>query len=240
LSSTSEQALTERFQSGDWEALGELYRRYFGDLIRYARSLVRDPHEAQDLCNEAFLRAWRYAERYDCRRGTFRAWLFCLAHNMIIERVRTRQRAVLQPAESIEELADSRQALVEAELPMLEWISDRDLLMLIDRLSPDQREALVLRYQLGLDTREIAQVMGRSERAINDLDFRAKRFLAERLQRLGRDIKSFRREWTRVKVRRAPVTRARKFVLAAPAIQAPALQRLPATRVASFGTGRRW
>jgi RNA polymerase sigma-70 factor (ECF subfamily) len=227
--------LIARVKEGDQEALGQLYERHFEDVVRYARSILRDTDDAYDACSEVFVTVMRKAGQYDTGATTpLRAWLFAIARNVTIDlaRSRTRNRAKPWDPNELTEMCEHSEAgiaqdqpVVEHDFELLQWISDRDLAMLIGRLPIAQREALILRYHLGLNTKEIAHVMGRTPRAINDLDFRAKGFLEKRLRNLGREPQSFRREWTRRRLRRAPVLSARRFALVAPTLGVSAVLR---------------
>jgi DNA-directed RNA polymerase specialized sigma24 family protein len=96
----------------------------------------------------------------------------------------------------------------------LGWITDRELLMFVERLTLPQRQVLLLRYMLDLSTREIGEILGRSTDDVRMLDSRARRFLEERLAALGRapSGKRSRMQWRR-QVRLAPVIRQRRFAL---------------------------
>jgi RNA polymerase sigma-70 factor (ECF subfamily) len=225
--------LIARVQVGDREAVALLYRRYFNDVSRYVRSIVRDSARTHDVCQEVFVTVMRKAHRYEPHAETpLLGWIFTIARNLSIDAIRARNRDPSVPWDP-DELTEfgcvreessnesrfpdlvRRLAAVEHDIPALRWVSDKDLAVLIRRLPDLQRAALTLRYQHGLDTTEIAEVLGCTPRAVNDLDFRAKRFLAERLKRLGRDALSFRREWLRLRMRRDPVLAARRYALTA-------------------------
>lgn len=229
-----DEALIARIQAGDRQALEMLYRRYFDDVHAYARSIVRDSAAAAEICQDLFTAVMEKASRYEGQADTsLRRWLFTIVRNLSIDALRARGRDLSEPwnpAELTELGKDERQGspdlaqpvtAVEHDLPALRWISDKDLAVLITRLSEPQRQALTLRYRLGLKTEEIAEIMGCTPRAVNDLEFRARRFLVERLGNLGRDAVSFRREWQRMRYRRDPVLRGRRYALtASPGVQA--------------------
>jgi RNA polymerase sigma-70 factor (ECF subfamily) len=95
----------------------------------------------------------------------------------------------------------------------LGWITDRDLLLFVERLPEAQRQVLVLRYMLDLTTAEIAQVLGRTSADVRSLHHRGLTFLRARLAALGRAPEAGRGIKMRAWPRPAPVIRRRRFVL---------------------------
>jgi RNA polymerase sigma-70 factor (ECF subfamily) len=213
--------LIGRIKNADPQAATELYRRYFDDFFRYARVVLRDSAEAGDACHDAFVKIVTMASRYQPRSGVpARAWLFSVLRTATLDILRSRKKelAELQGPVDLAATQECAGRWHEDELPpgvtnALSWISDKDLAILMRRLPPAQREVLTLRYVIGLTTNEIATVIERTPRAVHTLEFRALRCLKEHLTKLGRDLASFRREWTRARTRRMPVVRARRFAL---------------------------
>jgi RNA polymerase sigma-70 factor, ECF subfamily len=178
--------LVTRLQAGDLDAFNELYLRYFDRVYGYLRVALRDPHEAEDVTQQVFINVFEALPRYERRRQPFRAWLFRIVRNRGIDALRRRQR--LEPADPVELQRRRDEAAVDEESATraLEWLSDAEILVLIERLPQAQRQVVVLRYMLDLSTVEIAQVLDRSPAAVRQLQHRALRFLEERLEALGR------------------------------------------------------
>jgi RNA polymerase sigma-70 factor (ECF subfamily) len=178
--------LVTRMQAGDLDAFNELYLRYFDRVYGYLRVALRDPHEAEDVTQTVFINVFEALPRYERRRQPFRAWLFRIVRNRGIDSLRQRQR--LEPADPVElnRRRDADMADEKATTRALEWLSDAEMLVLIERLPQGQRQVVVLRYMLDLSTVEIAQVLDRSPAAVRQLQHRALRFLEERLEALGR------------------------------------------------------
>jgi RNA polymerase sigma-70 factor (ECF subfamily) len=203
--------LVTRIQAGDRDGFAVLYMRYFDRVYAYLRLLLRDANEAEDVAQQVFLKLLSALGRYDRREQPFRAWLFVVVRNCALNHLRdTGRMTTLDPAD-----LDRRR---EAELPApdldaLEWVSDSELLLLIERLPLAQRQVLMLRYMLDLTPREIAQLTNMSPNHVSVLQYRALTFLRRRLIALGRDPRSGERIRVQRVFRKAPVLRRRRYVL---------------------------
>ncbi|MDX6672107.1 MAG: hypothetical protein QOI91_2470 [Solirubrobacteraceae bacterium] len=138
----------------DFEAL---YRASRDDVFAYVAGLLRDRPAAEDVCAQAFERAYRRRRSFDARRGEPRAWLFGIARNAALDELRRRGRvaglAVEVPdmqAVAVEDAAEGavRRGVVRAAL---------------DSLDARERDLVALKFFAGLSYREIAGVLGVSE-----------------------------------------------------------------------------
>ena len=203
--------LVARFQAGEREVFSALYMRYFDRVFSYLKTLFRDdPHEAEDLTQQVFLNVLDALPRYERRRQPFRAWLFVIVRNAGLMQLRKNHKI---------ELAEPGTAQLEgpyeedANGDALEWITDRELLMFVERLPEVQRQVLLLRFMLGLSAAEVAQVLDRSYEDVRQLQSRALRFLRARLEALGRTGTRGHHARTRRRPRQAWVLRTRRFSL---------------------------
>jgi RNA polymerase sigma-70 factor (ECF subfamily) len=206
--------LVIRFQAGEAEAFGDLYLRYFDRVYSYLRVLFRsDPHQAEDVAQQVFTKVFEALPRYERRGHPFRAWLFAIARN---EAVTQLARAGRSEATDPLEVAFRLDARGEAQPhpEALEWLTDRELMMFVERLPLAQRQVLVLRYMLDLTTREIAEILGRSLEDVRKLDSRARAFLEQRLSAIGKAPRGARERhgWRRMRSP-APVMRMRRHAL---------------------------
>jgi RNA polymerase sigma-70 factor (ECF subfamily) len=205
--------LVTRHQAGDREVFSELYMRYFDRVYSYLRLALDDEHAAEDTTQQVFLKVMEGLPRYERRRQPFRAWLFTIVRNHAIRYLEKRGRMeVVDPVELTERGVDRSEPEPAEALGALGWITDREILMLIERLPVAQRQVLMLRYMMDLTTTDIAAVLGRSNEDVRALQSRALRFLQKRLTALGRA--PHRREPTIQMTRRragAPVLRARRY-----------------------------
>ena len=163
--------------AGDVEAVGRLYDELVGPVYRYVAVRVRHREDVEDLTHLVFERIVSALPRYRHNGRPFAAWAFRIARNAVIDHQR-RQRPT-DSLSGIHEPADS--VGLEALSVLGEEI--RELRAAIRRLTPDQQEAIALRYAAGLTADEAAKVMGRRAGTVRGLTFRAiealRRHLAE-------------------------------------------------------------
>jgi RNA polymerase sigma factor (sigma-70 family) len=151
-----------------------LYKRYAGDVYRYAMAVMRNAQDAEDVTQTTFMNAYRAmqaGERPDMPKN----WLIAIAHNVCRQRFRQAQR---RPQESplFEDAAEV--AVPEHE----EGYSAEDIHRALGQLAFNQRAALVMRELEGRSYAEIAEMMDLSVSAVETLIFRARRALREQLE----------------------------------------------------------
>ena len=176
-------ALVKRTLDGDARAFTELVDRHAAACLRFAGRMLGDRSEAEDVAQETFLRAFKALEAYDDRLP-FRTWLFSILINrcrtMMSQRMR-RERRVVFDNDALE------RSSVEAPQSSLDL--REELNHAIAALSPEQREAFLLRHVEELSYEEIMSVTGAGMSA---LKMRVKR-ACERLQQLLTDEGGVRR-----------------------------------------------
>lgn len=155
-------------QQGDPEAFGALFDHYYGPVYRFVVARVGRPSDAEDLAQLVFVKALEALPRYESRGIPFGGWLFRLARNVVIDHTRTRRdHATL---DIVAERADQDDG--PDELAVLRQEMD-SVVLALRRLTPEQREAIELRFFAGLSAREAAEAMGRQEGTVRGLQFRA-------------------------------------------------------------------
>jgi RNA polymerase sigma-70 factor (ECF subfamily) len=200
--------LVARFQSGDRDAFGELYLRYFDRVYHYLRIVLRDAAQAEDSVQQVFLQALEALPRYEFRGRPFRAWLFVLVRHHALRQLSTQGR--VQPVAQL----DDRPGDAEPhDAAALHWITDHDLVLLVERLPLPQRQVLLLRFMLDLPATQVASILGYTPENVRKLQARALAFLRERLAGLGREPRSGGRVRMYRQIRPAVVTRHRRFAL---------------------------
>jgi RNA polymerase sigma-70 factor (ECF subfamily) len=161
--------LVERAQQGDRVALEELYLIHFDRIYSYLHMSVGSRHDAEDLTTQTFLKMLESIGRFRWQSVPFSAWLFRIAHNLAMDHFRSKRR--WQPEEEIPESAHGEENSAEEEA--LVALGQASLLELIQRLSPEQRQVLTLKFVFRFSNAEAAAVLGKTEGAIKSLQHRA-------------------------------------------------------------------
>jgi len=167
------------------KAFSELYRAHLRDVYSYSFYRVGNHHDAEDLTEQTFLQAYRHLERAlrESQGRPLRPWLIRIAHNLAANFYRDRAR---KPQSAIEDAGmisspHTTESLVEGR-EELKTILDR-----VQQLPDDRREALIMRFALGMDNREIARALGRTDGATKVLLHRAIRQLEGLLEDQGQN-----------------------------------------------------
>jgi RNA polymerase sigma-70 factor (ECF subfamily) len=158
----------------------DLYRTHLRDVYSYSYYRVGNHHDAEDLTEQTFLQAWRHFERAqrESNGRPLRPWLIRIAHNLAANYYRDRSR---KPQTQLDDATP-----IAAPHPTEELVEGRaevqEVLAGVANLPDDRREALIMRFALDMDNREIARALGRSEGATKVLIHRAIKQLAQNLE----------------------------------------------------------
>ncbi len=167
-------------------AFEQLYRDHLKDVYSYSYYRIGNHHDAEDLTEQTFLQAYRHfpRARQESDGRPLRPWLIRIAHNLAANYHRDRSRKPQTPLDSIEPPAarHSTEDLVEGREELRAVIEN------LQELPDDRREALVMRFALGMDNREIARAMGKSDGATKVLIHRAIKQLQELLEAEGAPV----------------------------------------------------
>jgi RNA polymerase sigma-70 factor, ECF subfamily len=172
--------LVRAAQAGDAAAFGRLYDRYFAPIYGYLAFEAGAPTEAEDLAGEVFLRALASLPGYRWTDVSFGAWLFRIAHNLLVDALRRRAR---RPSEPLDEALPDAARTADPEAWLAEKADRERLLEAVGRLTPLQRRVLALKFAAGLSNAEVAALLGRSVGAVKALQYAG---LAALRRRLGR------------------------------------------------------
>jgi RNA polymerase sigma-70 factor (ECF subfamily) len=161
-------------KAGDWDALSYLYSRYSDDVQRFVQSIVRNPHDAEDITQNVFAKLMRAIQKYEERNVPFAAWIIRVARNAALDHLRSKRQI---PVDEVWISEDGH------EQTSLEY-TDALKAALAD-LPESQRQVLVLRHIGGLSPTEIAERLGKSEASIQGLHHRGRAALKVSLRELG-------------------------------------------------------
>ena len=159
------------------EDFSKLYKAHLRDVYSYSYYRVGNHHDAEDLTEQTFLQAYRHFERAqrESKGRPLRPWLIRIAHNLAANYYRDRSR---KPQTNLEDAGILAEPHETAEL-----VEGRDelarILEGVKELPDDRRDALIMRFALGMDNREIARAMGRTDGATKVLIHRAIKQLEE-------------------------------------------------------------
>jgi RNA polymerase sigma-70 factor, ECF subfamily len=158
----------------------ELYRTHLRDVYSYSYYRTGNHHDAEDLTEQTFLQAYRHFDRAqrESHGRPLRPWLIRIAHNLAANYYRDRSR---RPQTQLEDAA-----VISAPHDTEDIVVGREELHAVLKgvmaLPDDRREALIMRFALDMDNREIARALGRSEGATKVLLHRAIKQLEGRLE----------------------------------------------------------
>lgn len=166
--SDTDGALMARIAGGDAGAFERLAARHMRRAVALAQRMTGNPSDADEIVQDAFLRVWQHAARWDGARAAFTTWLYRIVVNLAIDRGR---RPGWEPLDDAGELPDGAPDAVAR-------IAERQTAALVNRaldaLPDRQRAAVVLFHQEGLSLRQAAEILGMTETAFASLLARAR------------------------------------------------------------------
>ncbi len=190
----AEDAATLRaLRAGDPSALAALFDAHADRIYRLALGLLRDPAGAEDVVQETFLAAITHLDRFE-GRSSVGTWLYRVAYNASLGRLRQRQGEPLPPEDPADDEATGLplpQAFVDWDLSPEQILADGEARREVDEaiatLPESLRVAFILRDVEGLSTAEAAEILGLHEGAVKVRLHRARLALRERLSRYFRE-----------------------------------------------------
>ena len=168
---------------GNDARLASLYEEYYDKIARYAYIRIGDRSEAEDIAGEVFLKALESLKTYQERGIPMQAWLFKIAHNLVVDHLRKVTKNKMVPIETIE-IRDEADPEAAAEMKMeLERVT-----VAMQSLTEEQREVMRLRFFGGLTSREVGGLLSKSDGAVREMQ----RAALEKLRQLLADDKPLR------------------------------------------------
>ena len=168
----SESWLLKKAISGDKESFGLLYKKYMDKIYRYIYFKVgSSQYDAEDLTETVFFKAWNKIRNNGFKsegNGTFKAWLYRIAHNAVIDYYRLKK-----PVEAISD-----------EYPLIDYTSDPETDALkksdfdalneaLKLLTLQEKEVITMKFIDGMDNKEIEKILNKKDEAIRALQYRA-------------------------------------------------------------------
>jgi RNA polymerase sigma-70 factor (ECF subfamily) len=181
LQELDENALVE-LAKVDGDAFGELYSRYVTRIYNYVYYRTGNHHDAEDVTARVFQRALQHIPDYRDKGLPFSAWLYRIAHNLVVNWHRDRGRR------KVISLDDLSMTTLKSDAPerVAESREEQEVLLAAIRNLPDERQhLLILKFVERLSNAEIGIIMGRSEGAVKSLYHRTLLSLRDEIERLG-------------------------------------------------------
>jgi RNA polymerase sigma-70 factor, ECF subfamily len=163
-----ERALVLRATKQDQLAFAQLYDRYVSKIYKYIYYRVGGWTEAEDLTAQVFLKAWEAITHYRWTERPFAAWLYRIAHNLVVDYFRAHQETV-----PLDEIFFVEEPNMRPDEIVQQHLSSEMFRRMLRRLTVDQQQVILLRFVEGYNTAETAHIMGKTEGAVRTLQHRA-------------------------------------------------------------------
>ena len=144
----------------DKQSFERIYDNYYDRIYKYAYTILLNKEDAEDVTSETFVAAYVNYDSYDEAKASVVTWLTRIAHNRAVNLVRSaayRKRAAMPENREFAAPGDFTEEIMSSEI----------ILGLYAHLKPEEREFLNLRYVMELKDREIAELLGLQEKAVN-------------------------------------------------------------------------
>jgi RNA polymerase sigma-70 factor (ECF subfamily) len=146
------------------DKLAGLYDEYFDRIARYIYARLGDRHEAEDLAGDVFLKALESLKSYKERGIPMQAWLFRIAHNVLVDRLRKKGKTATVPIDAVSIAAGEDPAVTAERSIEIERVNEA-----MQKLTPEQREIVRLRFFSGLSSKEVGAILQKSDGAVREM-----------------------------------------------------------------------
>jgi RNA polymerase sigma-70 factor (ECF subfamily) len=173
-----EDQLIKKAISGDKEAFGHLYDCYFLQIYKYLLIRTDTREDAEDMTETVFMKAWKHLPHFGGKKKkhNFRAWIFRIAHNTLIDHFRTKKVNI-----SLESVSQNRSADAEPESVVVQNEEVKRIHKVITMLDDVSQQVIISRFFGGLSHKETAQSVGVNENNVRIIQYRALRKLNDLL-----------------------------------------------------------
>lgn len=169
MSGLREADVIKKAQQGEPSAVGVLFDSHQEAIYRFVWIRVRDHHVAEDLTGEVFMRMVAELPRYENRSLPFRAWLYRIAYNLIVDTYRADKRYASVP---LEQAGDVIHPTAHLDEMTEQRLTTERVQQALDVLDPAQREVVELRFLAGLSLKEAAATLNKTVSAVKALQHR--------------------------------------------------------------------
>ena len=163
MSTARESEKTQKRQRQETE-LAALYEEYYDRIARYACIHIGDQCDAEDIAGDVFLKALKSLDSYQERGVPMQAWLFKIAHNLVVDYLRKKSKIKTQPVEmDVLQVGDDPIAVAETTIQM------QRVNGAMQKLTAEQRQVVSLRFLGGMASKEVAQIMNKTDGAVREM-----------------------------------------------------------------------
>lgn len=173
------QKLVIRAQKGDKDAFGQIYAIFFRKIFRFVYYSLLDRSLSEDIVQDTFVRAWRSLPTFSLAKGTFQAFLFAIARNLVIDHTRKKKEFPL-------ELADNVVSGEDLEGEIIVSAEKRAVQQALSALSDVEKQLVILHYFEEFSYKEIAKITGKNAGAVRVRVHRALKKLKDYLEKEGK------------------------------------------------------
>lgn len=165
-----EKAVAERRRKE--ATLASLYDEYYDKIARYVFVRIGDRTEAEDIAGEVFLKALESLDSYKERGAPMQAWLFKIAHNLVVDHFRKMERRKAVPIDTVQIPDTTKPEDIVETRWQIEKLSEA-----LKQLTAAQREVISLRFLGGLTSVEVGEILGKSSGAVREMQSAAIKLL---------------------------------------------------------------
>ena len=144
--------------------LASLYEEYYDKIARYVFVHIGDRTEAEDIASEVFLKALQSLKSYKERGIPMQAWLFRIAHNLVVDHFRKMTKRRTVPIDTVQLVADENPATIAEKNIEFERVTKA-----MEQLTREQQEVLGLRFLGGLTSKEAGGILNKSGGAVREM-----------------------------------------------------------------------
>ena len=155
--------------------LSSLYEEYYDKIARYAFVRIGNTAEAEDIAGEVFLKALKSLKSYKERGVPMQAWLFRIAHNLIVDYFRKNKKYVKVPIDNLQIESDINPSAIVERNSEVNRVKEA-----MEQLTYEQREVIKLRFFGELSSKEAGEVLNKSDGAVREMQ----RAAIERLRKI--------------------------------------------------------
>lgn len=183
LKTTAEEYQIDRLNQDNLETF---YTHYFPKIYNYIRFRINDPHDTDDLTSKVFEKVIVHAERFNSEKGTFSAWIFAIANNLVIDYFKSKSGRTKKV--SLDLVANTISGQKGPEHKIIDRELKNNLLAALQDIDEKKRALIALKFWSGLNNRQIAEMVGLTESNVGVTLYRTLKQLKEILVKRGVDF----------------------------------------------------